>query len=190
MDVRSVRAKINVLEYNVTKTLTPTPQVPDMMCLCASQDDVPSISSDDYFAFQYNAVLFFGSTDLNVSRPLILESCRQTVALEADVSVDQVKNLTLSRSTHQHRLRNLNALVAYDLQFVIEFDNYTSSQDSMSALEVSFALDPATNSKKSPFADMFFSTYVLKSGGDYYFCEPEPQQALTWAAPFHVIDGT
>ena len=140
-----------------------------MSCLCVEQNvNTSTPSSDDlYYAFQFNTVLFFGSTDLNVSRPLILESCRQTVALEADVSVDQVKNLTLSRSTHQHRLRNLNALVAYDLQFVIEFDNYTSSQDSVSALEDSLELDPVTKSK-SPFAEMFFSTYVVFSVRGHY----------------------
>ena len=31
--------------------------------------------------------------------------------------------------------------------------------------------------------------YVLKSGGEYYFCEEEAQPALSWESPFHVIEG-
>eukprot|EP00938_MAST-03A_sp_MAST-3A-sp1_P001648 g1648.t1 len=118
-----------------------------------------------------------------------MNSCRETIAIKADVSVDQVKNLTLTKKSTQRRfLRNLNVQVGYDLQFVIMFDNYTSSQDSVSALEDSLELDPVTKSK-SPFAEMFFSTYVLKSGGEYYFCEEEAQPALSWESPFHVIEG-
>ena len=141
-----------------------------MSCLCVEQNvNTSTPSSDDfYYAFQFNTVLFFGSTDLNVSSSLILESCRETIAIKADVSVDQVKNLTLTKKSTQRRfLRNLNVQVGYDLQFVIMFDNYTSSQDSVSALEDSLELDPVTKSK-SPFAEMFFSTYVVFSVRGHY----------------------
>lgn len=138
-----------------------------MLCLCAEQLQIPSSTQpidENKLVFEYDTVLFFGTTELNITRPIILESIRETIALEASVSVDRVINISLSRSTRRRRLhsaRNLNDddLVSYDLQFVIVFSDYASSEASSISLSESFESDPTSN-EKSDFADLFFSTYV------------------------------